>query len=307
MGMQQNELNVQCFVKNEFQPVFVGDNNPRLLYVSRISPAASTHPRVMHAHEDFLEILLICSGESEYLIHDKKMRIGPGDLILYNAGVVHDEVSGPGKEIGSFCVAVAGVHLPGLRANSLVRDDIDPVFQTNDQFGELRTLCEMLFKNLSSGLADAEAVSHYLMLALLRKVLVIVSGKDSQTEPEPDPHILGRRIKDYIDQHYMEAITLQTMADALHMSPYYLSHVFKQMSGYSPVQYLLRRRIGEAQTLLITTDHSISRISEMVGYDTQSYFNLQFTKNVGMSPGKFRQNYIVQAEKKGEKKPKKKK
>ena len=65
------------------------------------------------------------------------------------------------------------------------------------------------------------------------------------------------------------------------------------MSGYSPVQYLLRRRIGEAQTLLITTDLPITRIAEMVGYDTQSYFNLQFTKNVGMPPNKFRQNYIV--------------
>lgn len=69
------------------------------------------------------------------------------------------------------------------------------------------------------------------------------------------------------------------MGEALHISPYYLSHVFKQMSGYSPVQYLLRRRIGEAQTLLITTDLSITRIAEMVGYDTQSYFNLRFTKN----------------------------
>ena len=83
------------------------------------------------------------------------------------------------------------------------------------------------------------------------------------------------------------------MGEALHISPYYLSHVFKQMSGYSPVQYLLRRRIGEAQTLLITTDLPITRIAEMVGYDTQSYFNLQFTKNVGMPPNKFRQNYIV--------------
>lgn len=79
----------------------------------------------------------------------------------------------------------------------------------------------------------------------------------------------------------MEPITLHSMGEALHISSYYLSHVFKQMSGYSPVQYLLRRRIGEAQTLLITTDLSITRIAEMVGYDTQSYFNLQFTKNVG--------------------------
>ena len=65
------------------------------------------------------------------------------------------------------------------------------------------------------------------------------------------------------------------------------------MSGYSPIQYLLRRRIGEAQTLLITTDYSITENAGMVGYDTQSYFNMQFTKHVGMPPKKFRQNYIV--------------
>lgn len=50
------------------------------------------------------------------------------------------------------------------------------------------------------------------------------------------------------------------------------------------MQYLLRRRIGEAQTLLITTELSVTRIAEMVGYDSSSYFNLQFTKNVGMPP-----------------------
>ena len=84
----------------------------------------------------------------------------------------------------------------------------------------------------------------------------------------------------------MEPITLHSMGEALHISSYYLSHVFKQMSGYSPVQYLLRRRIGEAQTLLITTELSVTRIAEMVGYDSSSYFNLQFTKNVGMPPAR---------------------
>ena len=296
MTEKHQPLDVQCFVKKEFTPVFTGDNKPQLLYVSKISPAASTHPRIMHAHSDFVEILLICSGESDYLIHDKKEHIKPGDLIVYNAGVVHDEVSGPGKEIGSYCVAIAGIHLPGLAPNRLVAEDAAPVFQTNDQFEDLRTLCAMMFRQLSTGQSDAEAVSHYLMLALLRKVLAITSGVVERAEPVPEPDILGRRIKEYIDRHYMEPITLQSIGEALHRSPYYLSHVFKQMSGYSPVQYLLRRRIGEAQTLLITTDYSITRISEMVGYDTQSYFNLQFTKHVGMPPNKYRKNYTVQAE-----------
>ena len=291
---QQNPLNVQCFVKKDFQSVFAGENDPKLLYVSEIRPDASTHPRVMHAHEDFVEIILICSGSSEYLIHDKKYFIQPGDLLVYNAGVVHDEISGPDIEIGSYCVAIGGLHMPGLKPNMLIPADEGYVFPTGRSFGDLRILFEMMFRNLASGEPRAEAFCSSLMHALLVKVLAVTEGADAADEkPVEEPPILGRRIKEYIDRHYMEPITLQSMGEALHISPYYLSHVFKQMSGYSPVQYLLRRRIGEAQTLLITTDLPITRIAEMVGYDTQSYFNLQFTKNVGMPPNKFRQNYIV--------------
>ena len=291
---QQNPLNVQCFVKKDFQSVFVGENDPKLLYVSEIRPDASTHPRVMHAHEDFVEIILICSGSSEYLIHDKKYFIRPGDLLVYNAGVVHDEISGPDIEIGSYCVAIGGLHMPGLKPNMLIPADEGYVFPTRRSFGDLRILFEMMFRNLASGEPRAEAFCSSLMHALLVKVLAVTEGADAADEkPVEEPPILGRRIKEYIDRHYTEPITLQSMGEALHISPYYLSHVFKQMSGYSPVQYLLRRRIGEAQTLLITTDLPITRIAEMVGYDTQSYFNLQFTKNVGMPPNKFRQNYIV--------------
>ena len=291
---QQNPLNVQCFVKKDFQSVFVGENDPKLLYVSEIRPDASTHPRVMHAHEDFVEIILICSGSSEYLIHDKKYFIRPGDLLVYNAGVVHDEISGPDIEIGSYCVAIGGLHMPGLKPNMLIPADEGYVFPTRRSFGDLRILFEMMFRNLASGEPRAEAFCSSLMHALLVKVLAVTEGADAADEkPVEEPPILGRRIKEYIDRHYMEPITLQSMGEALHISPYYLSHVFKQMSGYSPVQYLLRRRIGEAQTLLITTDLPITRIAEMVGYDTQSYFNLQFTKNVGMPPNKYRQNYIV--------------
>ena len=290
---QDNPLNVQCFVKKEFQPLFVGENNPRLLYVSDISPDASAHPRVMHAHEDFVEIILICSGSSEYLIHDKKYFIRPGDLLVYNAGVVHDEISGPDIEIGSYCVAIGGLHMPGLKPNMLIPADAGYVFPTGRSFGDLRILFEMMFRNLASGEPRAEAFCSSLMHALLVKVLAVTEGADAADEkPVEEPPILGRRIKEYIDRHYMEPITLQSMGEALHISPYYLSHVFKQMSGYSPVQYLLRRRIGEAQTLLITTDLPVTRIAAQVGYDNPSHFNAQFSKAVGMPPRTFRREYV---------------
>ena len=247
----------------------------------------------MHAHEDFVEIILICSGSSEYLIHDKKYFIRPGDLLVYNAGVVHDEISGPDIEIGSYCVAIGGLHMPGLKPNMLIPADEGYVVPTRRSFGDLRILFEMMFRNLASGEPRAEAFCSSLMHALLVKVLAVTEGADAADEkPVEEPPILGRRIKEYIDRHYMEPITLQSMGEALHISPYYLSHVFKQMSGYSPVQYLLRRRIGEAQTLLITTDLPVTRIAAQVGYDNPSHFNAQFSKAVGMPPRTFRREYV---------------
>ena len=297
--MGERSLNVQCFVKRDVRPVFTGENQPRLLYVSEIRPDASAHPRVMHAHADAVELILICSGSSEYLIHDKKVVIKAGDLLVYNAGVVHDEVSGPDMEVGSYCVGVGGLHMPGLRENALISDEKGYVFPTGRYFEDMKELFVMMFHNLAAGEPHAELFCTSLLHALLVSVLTVTeSVGETRENPADEPHILGSRIKDYIDRHYMEPITLQSMGEALRISPYYLSHVFKQMSGYSPVQYLLRRRIGEAQTLLITTELSVARIAEMVGYDSQSYFNLQFTKNVGMPPSRYRHNYIVSADEK---------
>ena len=297
--MGERSLNVQCFVKRDVRPVFTGENQPRLLYVSEIRPDASAHPRVMHAHADAVELILICSGSSEYLIHDKKVVIKAGDLLVYNAGVVHDEVSGPDMEVGSYCVGVGGLHMPGLRENALISDEKGYVFPTGRYFEDMKELFVMMFRNLAAGEPHAELFCTSLLHALLVSVLTVTEGVgETRENPADEPHILGSRIKDYIDRHYMEPITLQSMGEALRISPYYLSHVFKQMSGYSPVQYLLRRRIGEAQTLLITTELSAARIAEMVGYDSQSYFNLQFTKNVGMPPSRYRHNYIVSADEK---------
>lgn len=296
--VQQQRLNAQCFVKRTFQPIFSGENNPQLLYVCKVSPDISTrHPRVMHAHDDLAELVLIYTGSSDYLIHDKKHAVQAGDLLIYNPGVVHDEMSGPDSELGFYCVAISGLHMPDLRPNALIPDDAGYLFPTGQNFEDLRQLFELMFRNLSEDEPNAERFCNSLMHALLDKVLTVVNmpitGTDLKVSEAEEANALGIRIKNYIDHHYTEPITLQTIGSALHISPCYLSHIFKQMSGYSPIQYLLRRRIGEAQTLLITTDYPIAQIAEMVGYDTQSYFNMQFTKHVGMPPKKFRQNYIV--------------
>lgn len=276
---------VQCFAKTNFtaQP-----GAPRLAYVSKTGEADSIHPRVMHAHEDVVEIVLVTNGSGVYSIDGVRYEIERGDLMLYNSGVVHDEPSGPHDQTRRYCCAIGNLQLEGLRENAIIGARETPVRHLDGQTCDrLEHLMETLFETLIAGEEDS---AHYLMRALLASVLHVLRCDQPREE---SGSVLGQRIKAYIDTRYAEEISLQSIADSLNVSPYYLAHVFKNMTGYSPLQYIVRRRIGEAQTLLITTDEPITRIAAQVGYGNPSHFNLLFAKNVGMTPREYRRNYIA--------------
>ena len=279
---------IQCFVKKEYEPPFGLTRPPRLFSVSRTDAEASAHPRVMHAHDDLVEIVLVRGGESRYFVGGMPYDARRGDLFIYNSRVVHDEPSGPDRPVASFSLALGGLSVPGLRENALIPDDASPVCPlTEAQTVRLERLYDVLYSELTAGNDDG---AHHLLMALLTLVQQFLAA--AAQDGSRGENVFAQRIKDYIDRHFAEDFSLQSMADALHVSPYYLAHVCKDVTGYSPLQYVLRRRIGEAQTLLITTELPVTRIAAQVGYDNPSHFNAQFSKAVGMSPRTFRKEYV---------------
>ena len=110
-------------------------------------------------------------------------------------------------------------------------------------------------------------------------------------EPLPQEDSLGLTVKAYIDAHYREEITLKSIASDMNFNSYYLAHAFREHIGYSPMQYIIRRRIGEAQNLLITTRRSITDIALSCGYNNSNYFQSVFKRLVGMTPGQYRRDW----------------
>ena len=70
------------------------------------------------------------------------------------------------------------------------------------------------------------------------------------------PSVLAHRVRRYLDAHHCEPITLRMVAERLRVSEYYLAHVFKQEFGVPPMQYVMKRRIGEAQGILMPVSYT---------------------------------------------------
>ncbi|HHY83502.1 MAG TPA: AraC family transcriptional regulator [Clostridiales bacterium] len=103
--------------------------------------------------------------------------------------------------------------------------------------------------------------------------------------------LLGDAVR-YIREHFNENLTLESIAQKIYISPYYLSHLFKEELGITFLEYLTRIRMEEAKRLLKDRSMTILDVSSRVGYDDPGYFSKVFKKNMGLSPNQYRKNAI---------------
>ena len=92
----------------------------------------------------------------------------------------------------------------------------------------------------------------------------------------------------YMEKHLAEDITLKDLASLIATNPQYLCRFFKEISGISPIQYLINRRIDMAAAMLLETDKSILAISMDCGFENVSYFIRKFKQKKGITPGEYR-------------------
>ena len=97
--------------------------------------------------------------------------------------------------------------------------------------------------------------------------------------------------RQFIDAHYAEALSLETVAEAIHLSATYFSTLFKKEAGESFVDYLTRVRMEKAKELLRTTNDPISAIAEQVGIPDSKYFSKLFMKTIRIKPSAYRKLY----------------
>ena len=96
----------------------------------------------------------------------------------------------------------------------------------------------------------------------------------------------------FIDENYDEDITVPEIARILHVSPTYLSQIFRKYMGASVIKYIIRLRIDKAKMLLETTSHPVYAIADMVGFRDIKHFSKTFKSFIGESPSEYRKSYL---------------
>lgn len=99
------------------------------------------------------------------------------------------------------------------------------------------------------------------------------------------------KVKNYIDEHYKDDLSLEQLADIVGMTPTAFSRYFKQRTAKNISEYIVDIRLGHAARLLVDTSDSVSEICWATGFNTLSNFNRLFRKRKGCSPTEFREKY----------------
>ena len=113
-----------------------------------------------------------------------------------------------------------------------------------------------------------------------------------ETKRQDTGNVHVEKAKHYLTDHLTQEIRTDDIAEAVGLSPYHLSRLFKTHTGLTLREYLTRERIEAAKQLLATSDRTIPQIASLLRFCDQSYFTMVFRRQTGQTPGEYRNKYI---------------
>ncbi|MFC0561567.1 response regulator transcription factor [Halalkalibacter alkalisediminis] len=136
-------------------------------------------------------------------------------------------------------------------------------------------------------LGQAESLDELIIMMKkhMQECMKLVS--EQKSKPRSDNELMERAIN-YIHQHYTNELTLQMVADHIHISRNYFSVLFKQFSDQKFIDYVIDLRVKKAKELLVQTSLKVYEVAGRSGFNDVKYFSKLFKKLTGYSPVDYR-------------------
>jgi len=242
-----------------------------------------------HSHPDQIEIIHVAGGKGIYTVSNVPYHAKTGDIIIFNSDVIHSMESDYEDPLDVWSCGLRGFQLKGMPPNNLLPDGMSPVFSTVARSSIFQDIYTEIYQQRQDQNLGYYSVCTYLAAVLLLLIRQLIEEQKRSHLKEKGS--FAADVIMYLDEHFREPITMETLSKIFYMSPSHISHEVTSVFDKSPINYLIDRRIREAQWELVSTKHTLKEIAQNVGYENTNHFCNLFVRRTGMKPAEFRQVY----------------
>ena len=283
----------------------------------RVSEAVRHHRFIMrsrHIHET-IELHFILEGQRLMFVDRETYRLSPHSAIVVNHNLIHKTSTAPGfpPDHHNFILQLDRsrfdqiLRVAGLRGFDDFGDRFNGVATFNESewqlilsvISEFKAMCEEDKMGAAVSMEDAHAFLYLQALELAsifakarRRLLHAELEANQKVVPETvvktGVHQKVHEVALYLQTHIHESVSLEELAQRFFMSRSYLTRSFRNVTGFSVVEYMTYIRIQKAQQLLRESDRSITEIADLCGFGNITYFEKVFKTTTGHTPVQYR-------------------
>ncbi len=254
-----------------------------------------------HWHED-IEYLYVIDGELEYSVNGERILLEKGEGICVNTRRIHYNVSEKGRFCDFYCITI---HPSYLCASTYIEQKfVTPLLSPNsfdylilrkgDWTEQIIDEIKSIFEN-----SDTLALELRILEVQMKIHRIIYTNIDlSAVVNNPSPiHInTYKTMVMYIQDHYMDKVSLEEIANAGNVGKTLCAKIFKKYASKTPGDYLIHYRITRSIDLLTGSDMSITEIAYATGFTSASHYTKTFRETMGTTPNQYRNTNLGDTE-----------
>ena len=249
----------------------------------------------VHQH-DFYEVYFFIGGNAEYNVEGRTYDLQSGDLLLINPLELHQPRIGPDqRDYERIVLWINKNYLSELCFNktSLTRcfdnsipDHSNLLRPTKMQQTYISAMLDELINERSENGYAVEIAAEAILLRFLVELNRLTINSKNEAEKEESSSTIIPDVLDYINSHFCEKLTLNSIADEFFVSKYYLSHAFNNAVGTSVHRYIVLKRLIHAKQMLLSGIKSTTAATNC-GFNDYAGFYRAFTAEYGVTPTEF--------------------
>lgn len=223
-------------------------------------------------------------GHGWYQLEKQKFEIGPNEFFILPRNTEHAYGSLEADPWSIYWIHFGGDSLDSFNDLQAVKLHFKPVHVKNN--GEITTAFTQIYKTLELGYSIDNLLFAKMCLTHFIN-LFIFNARFFATQSKERPDCVDAAIL-YMQKHITENVSLNELSSYSNYSVSRFSSLFKQKTGYAPIDYFMQMKIQQACQQLDFTDRSIKEIALTMGFDDPYYFSKRFKQVIGLPPQRYR-------------------